>query len=106
MGAFRNGEYGMGILTIPSVLLNLDGQYLRSSTDAMILINNGLSTIRALKVLQEECRDLTTKGDPLPCWCDALLQEHLTKGVTSPRCDRWGGRAPDIYRFVGCGSSV
>ena len=47
---FRAGEYGIGILTIPSILC-WNGQPKNSSDDGRWLLNNGKSTISALKEL-------------------------------------------------------
>ena len=49
---FKAGEYGNGILTIPSILC-WDEKPKVSTEDGRYLINNGRSTISALKMLQQ-----------------------------------------------------
>lgn len=51
--SFRKGEYGHGILTIPSVL-SFQDVLKKSSTDGRLLLNNGKSTVAALKKLYAE----------------------------------------------------
>jgi len=53
MGTFRSGDYGSGILTIPSLLM-IDNKAAISTRDGRTRINNGKSTIVALKRLEEE----------------------------------------------------
>ena len=49
---FRAGDYGATTLAAPSVFFGENGKYLQSKEDGRIRLNNGLSTIAALKLLE------------------------------------------------------
>ena len=71
MAMFRAGDYGSGILTIPSILL-IDGTFAPSTRDGRFRLNNGKSTITALKRLELEFRAIPTASPTEACPQDAV----------------------------------
>ena len=84
---FKAGEYGNGILTIPSILC-WDQKPKVSLDDGRWLINNGRSTIAALKELFQETQPGHQFEDPVELhqndWVVGELAEIFESGV---RCD-------------------
>ena len=78
---FRAGEYGIGILTIPSILC-WNEQPKHSPDNGRWLLNNGKSTISALQELFSEQKEHGEKE--APWWVAGELAEIFTSGV---RCD-------------------
>ena len=84
---FKAGEYGNGILAIPSILC-FDERPKVSTEDGRYLINNGRSTISALKMLKQAAAEagepeLAASARELD-WVAGELAEIFRSGV---RCD-------------------
>ena len=78
---FKAGEYGIGILTIPSILC-WDEKPKCSCDDGRYLINNGMSTISALKDLFQDASKHCEED--APDWVAGELAEIFKSGL---RCD-------------------
>ena len=91
---FRAGDYGATTLAAPSVLFGENQQYLQSQVDGRIRLNNGLSTIAALKLLEKEYKAAlaeTAAGGTAPHSAGGTAP--LPAGGTDPHPA--GGTAPD-----------
>ena len=84
--SFKGGEYGIGILTIPSILC-VGNVPKMSVHDGKACISNGKATVVALKRLFEECQK-ETKGEGEeacpPPWAAGELYDIFEQGL---RCD-------------------
>ena len=95
--SFEGGEYGIGILTIPSMLC-VDGKVKESTFDGRGCLNNGKSTVAVLKQLERESQQESQIAEPgvtagtagegseacPPSWVCGELADIFESGL---RCD-------------------
>ena len=91
---FRAGEFGVGILTIPSLLM-VHGQPKLSVDDGKTLINNGMSTIEALKHLYKAARG-SAAGDE-----QGQAKQGLQPRAPGSQGARGGGRGGTVNGLAG-----
>lgn len=81
---FKGGEYGMGVLAIPSIRLNQESRPMLGVVDGCYRLSNGKATLAALKILLEEWENEGSK-EACPSWATGRLLEAFQEGI---RVDR------------------
>ena len=75
---FREGDYGVGILTIPSVQVDFQKKMKESVADGRALLNNGKSTVAALQQLAKAWSD-DAEGSRV--WASEHLEDVFRNGL-------------------------